>query len=784
MGVLGTLAILIVVFLAWGTLRLERTITPRLGIQARSEGGFAERGALPHGSGLPESLTYWSSWNHDDNLLGNVVLGPFEAPRRLSVFVSGYSQAGRNTLEIRNLNTGEVQRQGLREIGERWQSTRLDLPESWRRAPVEITVIDASTGPGGWIAVSQPFTNPWWTEWARHFGTRFAGLAVVALAAALLIASAGKLLVRAGCVAPGSVFLLPLACAAVAAFGYILFLVSVASLTALHVLTWSALLGAALILLGPSRRRIDSLAELQRSGGPLGGTLLGGRVLILDRPQHTSAQMPSPAMREWWWAALVSLACGVFVFSVLHLFGDGTRWSELAQARFLENDLPSDNTLPQALADRILDGQPANTMFGDWHGSDRPPLQTGWVLAVTPLALQLGFEKDTTGQAAGLLFQLIALPAMWALLRQLGASRALAAAVIFAVVPSGFFFINLTYTWPKLAAAAFALTAFLLWFGRDPDNTGVKHPFMCAGILMGLAWLSHGGVGFAMLALAPWVIRSAIQRWRLWLLSAAAFAVLAGSWTAYQKWYDPPGNRLAKWHLAGVIPPDDRGTLETIVSAYRAQPLEAWLTSRGLNLRSVYWGRWSDLVSFDFGQRGSRRSDEFYHTLFALGWWNLGFLALPVAIRRRLDRPAALLARRAVLWVGATLAVWVVLYFIGGHTVIHQGAYTTLLILFPVLALVLSRLHPAVFTAACVAQGVAFAALWMHPLNDMAEATVRPVALGIALASVLFGLVLLAAARRTDSADEAPPQNSCGKVGRGTGAVESVAPTSARGDSA
>lgn len=756
MGVLGTLAILIVVILAWGTLRLERTITPRLGIQARSEGGFAERGALPHGSGLPESLTYWSSWNHDDNLLGTVVLGPFEAPRRLSVFVSGYAQAGQNTLEVRNLNTGEIRRQDLSEIGERWQFTRLALPESWRRAPVEITVIDASTGPGGWIAVSQPFTNPWWTEWARHFGTRFAGLAVVALTATLLIACAGKLLVRAGWVTPGSVFLLPLACAAVAAFGYILFLVSVASLTALHGLVWIALAGAALVLLGPSRRRIDSLAELQRSGGPLGGTLLGGRVLILDRPQHTSAQMPSPAMREWCWAALVSLACGVFVFSVLHLFGDGTRWSELAQARFLENDLPSDNTLPQALADRILDGQPANTMFGDWHGSDRPPLQTGWVLAVAPLALQLGFEKDTTGQAAGLLFQLIALPAMWALLRQLGASRALAAAIIFATVPSGFFFINLTYTWPKLAAAGFALTAFLLWFGRGPESSGVKHPFIGAGVLMGLAWLSHGGVGFAMLALAPWVIHSAMRRWRLWLLSAAAFAMLAGSWAAYQKWYDPPGNRLAKWHLAGVIPPDDRGTLETIVTAYRAQPFEAWLASRSLNVRSVYWGRWSDLVSFDFGQRGSRRSDEFYHTLFALGWWNLGFLALPVLLMGKPDPAVSRFASRAILWTGATLAVWVALYFVGGHTVIHQGSYTTLLVLFPVLASALARLHIAALVVTAVAQFVAFAALWMQPLDDMAQAALQPVALNMALASVLFGLALVVAARRRDSYDETP----------------------------
>ncbi len=748
LGLLGVFAILIVPLLAWGTLQLESLITPRLGIPARLEGGFAEGGALPHGLPPPKGLGFWSSWCHDDNRLGSVLLGPFEAPRRLSVFLSGYAQAGKNTLAVRNLNTGEVRRQGLSEIGERWQSIRLDLPESWRRAPVEITVVDASTGPGGWIAVSQPFTNPWWTEWARHFGARLAGLAVVALTATLLIACAGRLLVQAGWVEPDSVFLLPLACGAVAAFGYVVFLVSVASLTALQVLTWSALLGAVLFLLVPGRRRIGSLAELQRSGETLGGTLLGGRVLVLDRPQHAPAQTASPGRHDWWWTALVSLTCGVFVFSVLHLFGDGTHVSGLAQSRFLENDLPSDNTLPQALAERILNGQPANAMFGDWHGSDRPPLQTGWVLAVAPLALRLGFDMDVAGQAAGLLFQLIAIPAVWALLRRLGATRALAVAIVFAIVPSGFFFINLTYTWTKLAAGAFALAAFLLWFGREPDDAGVKHPSVAAGALMGLAWLSHGGVGFAILALAPWVIRSAIPRWRLWLLSAATFAVLAGSWAAYQKWYDPPGNRLAKWHLAGVIPPDDRGTLETIVTAYRARPFEAWLASRGLNVRSLYWGRWSDLVAFDFDQRASRRSDEFYHTFFALGWWNLGFIALPVLLTGRRDSAVSRLASRAILWTAATFAVWVALYFVGGHTVIHQGSYTTLLVLFPVLALALARLHIAALVVIASAQFVAFAALWMQPLDDMTDAAVHPPALVVALVAVLSGGALLLCARR------------------------------------
>ena len=39
-------------------------------------------------------------------------------------------------------------------------------------------------------------------------------------------------------------------------------------------------------------------------------------------------------------------------------------------------------------------------------------------------------------------------------------------------------------------------------------------------------------------------------------------------WSAYQKYGDPPGNRLTKWTLAGVVEVDDRGTAEAIFDSY------------------------------------------------------------------------------------------------------------------------------------------------------------------------------------------------------------------------
>ena len=89
-------------------------------------------------------------------------------------------------------------------------------------------------------------------------------------------------------------------------------------------------------------------------------------------------------------------------------------------------------------------------------------------------------------------------------------------------------------------------------------------------VLAGLAWLSHGGTVFSLLALG---IMGLV--WRPWpsvrALAAAAltFVLLAAPWTAYQKLYDPPGDRLVRWHLGGIDAIDGRGTMQTIVDQYR-----------------------------------------------------------------------------------------------------------------------------------------------------------------------------------------------------------------------
>ena len=62
---------------------------------------------------------------------------------------------------------------------------------------------------------------------------------------------------------------------------------------------------------------------------------------------------------------------------------------------------------------------------------------------------------------------------------------------------------------------------------------------------------------------------------------------MMGSWSAYQKYDDPPGNRLIKWHLAGVTEIDDRGSLETIVDSYREAGLAGTLENKWNNVEDI-----------------------------------------------------------------------------------------------------------------------------------------------------------------------------------------------------
>ena len=83
-----------------------------------------------------------------------------------------------------------------------------------------------------------------------------------------------------------------------------------------------------------------------------------------------------------------------------------------------------------------------------------------------------------------------------------------------------------------------------------------------------------GGTAIALVGLAPAPTRHLFHRvipGRSFLLqgaSVASFVLLTIPWSGYQHYVDPPGNRLLKWHLAGVVGIDPRGVGETLRDSY------------------------------------------------------------------------------------------------------------------------------------------------------------------------------------------------------------------------
>ena len=170
-------------------------------------------------------------------------------------------------------------------------------------------------------------------------------------------------------------------------------------------------------------------------------------------------------------------------------------------------------------------------------------------------------------------------------------------------------------------------------------------------------------------------------------------------WSAYQKYGDPPGNRLIKWTLAGVVEIDDRGTGETIVDAYGEAGLGGTLhnKARELRRRSSAAARWPNTSKRrrrrggdgDFEAAGPRPSATifFFYLLPSLGLLLLAPLAMLAARRRRRPQPGRMELRADLLRASSRSAPssGALLLFGNGvdRTVIHQGSY-----LLPLLGLV------------------------------------------------------------------------------------------------
>ena len=369
------------------------------------------------------------------------------------------------------------------------------------------------------------------------------------------------------------------------------------------------------------------------------------------------------------------------------LHGDTAFPVETAAARFY-GPLPSDNDLPRFFSEWFYaNGSAGNPVYPpDWLASDRPPLQIGYVLAQRPF--NIGSDA-LNYQVLGVILQQLWIVGLWALLTAARLGRSTRALITVAVLLSGLAIVNGFYVWPKLLPAAMLLAAAALVITPLWDELRANRwAAALIGVLVALAMMGHGSSVFGVIPLALIAALRGLPSWR-WIGVAALVAIVVmAPWSAYQKYGQPPGDRLLKWSLAGVTEIDERGTMETIVDSYQEVGLGGAIHNKGQNFVTMVGGgpAWEALDRAG-GNVGSGdlegavrevRTIVFFDFFPSLGLLLLAPLAMIWRRRRGPERPqewSFALLSFAVVGIGCL--AWGLLSFgdLSSRTVLHVSSY-------------------------------------------------------------------------------------------------------------
>jgi hypothetical protein len=380
-------------------------------------------------------------------------------------------------------------------------------------------------------------------------------------------------------------------------------------------------------------------------------------------------------------------------FGFLH--GDPINPLQAAATRF--RLLPSDNDLPRYFEAWYYNhGHGGEIPFypPDWLSSDRPPLQIGYGLLQRPFVL---YNETTNYQVFAVMLQQLWIVALWALLLAARIGRLTRGLILCTVLVSDLALVNGFFVWPKLLPAAMLVAAAALLL--TPLWQELKSKLwvgVLIGGLFGLAMMGHGSSFFGIVPLALIAAFRGMPSWR-WIGAAALTGlVLIASWGAYQRYADPPGDRLTKLSLAGLPEKDDRGLGEAVTDAYREVGLGGAIHNKGQNFVTMVGGG----PAFSSLRQGLReltgsggitgtveqiRNVYFFDLLPSLGLLLIAPFVMLAARRRGRERPEEWsFALRCWLTVGIGALAWGLIAFgnLAARTVLHTGSYLLPLLAF------------------------------------------------------------------------------------------------------
>jgi hypothetical protein len=381
-------------------------------------------------------------------------------------------------------------------------------------------------------------------------------------------------------------------------------------------------------------------------------------------------------------------SCLFFVFQNPFTTGTG-----LGDVRFFKVVRPDDNQIPFIFAERIYEQKPLKPFCcGNWLSSDRPPLQTGIFLFRRPLRFFPNVALHYQLLATAL--QCLWLCGVWTFLTALRVPEKRIKQAIGFLIFSGFLFYNSVYVWPKLLAATFILFSFSIVFEALTGNRSLTLFDTTLGALcISLAIMAHPGSVFSLPALLLiLLVKRKVPTVRQCAWAAIMFGLIAAPWSAYQKYYDPPGTRLLKMHLAGIYNPDSQSVWQAIKGAYRERSLATIVHYKLANLSTLLGPKMIDGYGFTGieAHHGLRLNSEVTEATRiaqreyiwnAVGILNIGWLVgLALLLKKR--RPtiipySGLIVAAAIV----NLFVWSIVLLGPGQTFTTHSSYADILLL-------------------------------------------------------------------------------------------------------
>jgi hypothetical protein len=468
---------------------------------------------------------------------------------------------------------------------------------------------------------------------------------------------------------------------------------------------------------------------------------------------------------------LVLVTAGVLA-ATLGLFG---LWEierdpfELAMTRTVGWTLPVDGVIPSLLASWFADsGVRSEFLIDDWLASDRPPLQSGMLLMVRPLVdvASAWGGAPAEGQVdfgASVAAQLLWVTGVLALVASLGFTLrvALLSVVFVAALPTTY--INSVFTWPKLLAGAFMVAAIAMLVAALRGRERPPSALVLAAAMSIIGLLCHGGGVFVLpviLALAMVVLgRSGLRAGvRSAAVASGLVAVLYLPWLLFQRLVAPPGDRLLKWHLAGVVQIDERSIWVALLDQYAKSAPGAVLEARVVNLVTAFrpdvFAGWDIWVP---GWADRAQHAQFFNTSAALGLGSILVLGVYVVavLNRGRWRSDQILRDALALIAGMAgcMFLWVAILYTPHAATVHQGSHAWMLVLGALPFALVTRWRWRAAVAVLAAQVVLTAVVYVGTTH-YPDAVLRPSAIVFALAGVVTAVagVLLAPEARVRQA--------------------------------